>query len=226
MSLHLRRDLENLNRQILLHAGRVEQLVDEAVKALCDHRYELVSRIFSEDDVVDRDEVRLEEECLKVLALHQPVASDLRRITTILKINVDLERIADLGCNIAERADCLQSYPYFPMPEDLSAMAENACSMLRLGLDAFVKSDTAKAMSVMRMEARVDQQNRAVIQELSGLISQDTSQVEPALHVFSAARNIEQIADLAENIAEEIIYMIDGEIIRHKFSHLDKQRHE
>jgi len=224
MSLHLRRDLENLNRQVLVHAGRVEQLVDEAVEALCDRRYDLVQQILSEDDVVDRDEVRLEEDCLKALALHQPVASDLRRITTILKINVDLEGIADLGCNIAERAACLQAFPYFPTPDELATMAENACLMLRLGLDAFVKSDTAQALSVIRMESRVDDQNRDIIRELSTLITRDTNLVEPALHVFSAAQNIEQISDLAENIAEEIIYMIDGEIVRHKFSASQKAK--
>ncbi|MFN9912891.1 MAG: phosphate signaling complex PhoU family protein, partial [Pirellulaceae bacterium] len=96
--------------------------------------------------------------------------------------------------------------------------------MLRLGLDAFVKSDTAQALSVIRMESRVDDQNRDSIRELSMLITSDTNLVEPALHVFSAARNIEQISDLAENIAEEIIYMIDGEIVRHKFSASQKAK--
>lgn len=217
MSIHLRRDLDKLHREILIHAGRVENLVEEAVKALCDRRYELIADVLSEDDVVDRNEVHLEEECLKLLALHQPVAVDLRQITTILKINVDLERIADLGCNIAERADCLQAFPYFPMPDDLSGMADNAREMLRNALDAFVKSDTEKAFAVMRMEAIVDEQNRDIISEVTELIQRDQSQIEGAFHVFSAARHIEQIADLAENIAEEIIYMIDGEIIRHKF---------
>jgi phosphate transport system protein len=171
-----------------------------------------------EDDVVDRNEVHIEEECLKLLALHQPVAGDLRRITTILKINVDLERIADLGCNIAERADSLYPYPFFPMPDELTGMAESARQMLRFALDAFVKSDTKRAFEVMKMELSVDEQNRTIIAELVGLIQEDPSLAEAAFLVFSAARHIEQIADLAENIAEEVIYMIDGEIIRHKFS--------
>jgi phosphate transport system protein len=217
MSLHLSRDLEKLHREILIHAGRVENLLSRAVQALCERRHELVREILLEDDVVDRNEVHLEEECLKLLALHQPVAGDLRRITTILKINVDLERIADLGCNIAERAESLYSFPFFPMPDELPGMAENARQMLQFALDAFVKSDTKRAFEVMKMELTVDEQNRRIITELIELIQDDPSLAEAAFLVFSAARHIEQIADLAENIAEEVIYMIDGEIIRHKF---------
>ena len=216
MSLHLQRDLESLHHEVLTQAGRVEQMIYDSVSALCQRRYELVSSVLAQDDVVDRKEVQIEEECLKLLALHQPVARDLRHITTILKLNSDLERIADLACNIAERAEYLQGFPYFPTPDELSSMAENATEMLRMALDSFVNSDTKAAEKVIQLEARVDQQNRDVIKELEDLLRQDSTQVEPALHVFSAARNIEQVADHAENIAEEVIYMIDGEIIRHK----------
>jgi phosphate transport system protein len=137
-------------------------------------------------------------------------------VTTILKLNADLERIADLACNIVERADSIQAFPFFPAPEQLSLMAENATEMLRMALDAFVNSDTRIAARVMLLEARVDEQNREIISELEILLRQDTTLVEPAMHVFSAARHIEQVADLAENMAEEVIYMIDGEIVRHK----------
>ncbi len=220
MSLHLQRDLESLHHEILTQAGRVEQMIYDSVSALCKRRYELVSSVLAQDDVVDRKEVQIEEECLKLLALHQPVARDLRHITTILKLNADLERIADLACNIAERAEYLQGFPYFPTPDELSSMAENATEMLRMALDSFVNSDTKAAEKVIQLEARVDQQNRDVIKELEELLRQDSTQVEPALHVFSAARNIEQVADHAENVAEEVIYMIDGEIIRHKHTQL------
>ena len=220
MSLHLQRDLESLHHEILTQAGRVEQMIYDSVSALCKRRYELISSVLAQDDVVDRKEVQIEEECLKLLALHQPVARDLRHITTILKLNADLERIADLACNIAERAEYLQGFPYFPTPDELSSMAENATEMLRMALDSFVNSDTKAAEMVIQLEARVDQQNRDVIKELEELLRQDSTQVEPALHVFSAARNIEQVADHAENVAEEVIYMIDGEIIRHKHTQL------
>jgi phosphate transport system protein len=216
MSLHLQRDLERLHHEVLAQAGRVEQMIFDSVKALCNRRYDLIASVRSQDDIVDKKEVELEEECLKLLALHQPVASDLRRVTTVLKLNADLERIADLACNIVERADAIQEFPYFPTPEELGAMAENATEMLRMALDAFVSSDTKTAARVMQLEARVDEQNREIICELEVLLRQDPSLVQPALHVFSAARHIEEVADHAENIAEEVIYMIDGEIIRHK----------
>ncbi len=220
MSLHLQRDIESLHHEVLTQAGRVEQMIYDSVSALCKRRYELVSSVLAQDDVVDRKEVQIEEECLKLLALHQPVARDLRHITTMLKLNADLERIADLACNIAERAEYLQGFPYFPTPDELSSMAENATEMLRMALDSFVNSDTKAAEKVIQLEARVDQQNRDVIKELEDLLRLDSTQVEPALHVFSAARNIEQVADHAENVAEEVIYMIDGEIIRHKHTQL------
>ena len=220
MSLHLQRDLESLHHEVLTQAGRVEQMIYDSVSALCQRRYELISSVLAQDDVVDRKEVQIEEEFLKLLALHQPVARDLRHITTILKLNSDLERIADLACNIAERAEYLQGFPYFPTPDELSSMAENATEMLRMALDSFVNSDTKAAEKVIQLEARVDQQNRDVIKELEDLLRLDSTQVEPALHVFSAARNIEQVADHAENVAEEVIYMIDGEIIRHKHTQL------
>lgn len=220
MSLHLQRDLESLHHEVLTQAGRVEQMIYDSVSALCQRRYELISSVLAQDDVVDRKEVQIEEECLKLLALHQPVARDLRHITTILKLNSDLERIADLACNIAERAEYLKGFPYFPTPDELSSMAENATEMLRMALDSFVNSDTKAAEKVIQLEARVDQQNRDVIKELEDLLRLDSTQVEPALHVFSAARNIEQVADHAENVAEEVIYMIDGEIIRHKHTQL------
>ena len=216
MSLHLQRDLKSLHHEVLSQAGRVEQMIYDSVSALCQRRYAFVASVLAQDDVVDKKEVQIEEECLKLLALHQPVARDLRHITTILKLNADLERIADLACNIAERAEYLQGYPYFPTPNELSSMAQNATEMLRMALDSFVNSDTNAAEKVIQLEARVDQQNRDVIKELEDLLRQDSTQVEPALHVFSAARNVEQVADHAENIAEEVIYMIDGEIIRHK----------
>jgi phosphate transport system protein len=225
MSLHLQRDLENLNREILVQAGRVEQMFQRSMQSIFDHRYELAEGVCFDDDIIDRHEVRLEEECLKLLALHQPVAGDLRRIATILKLNTDLERIADLVCNIAERARSLQSFPYFPMSDELPEMSKLAAEMLRFAMDAFVTSDTKKAFEVMEAEQQVDDLNRSIIAEITDLIRSDTSLVDAALHVFSLSRHIEQIADLAENIAEEVVYMIDGEIIRHKFTSLRKDFH-
>ncbi len=216
MSHHLQRELEELHRHILSQAALVEQIIGDAVKALCSRRYELVPRVLEQDERVNRDEVKLEEECLKLLALHQPVAHDLRRITTVLKINIDLERIADLGCNIAERAQALRDFPYFPMPDELTRMADNATEMVHLALDSFVNTDSRGAIEVIQLDSHVDDQNRMIIQAIKDLMQQDSRLVEPGLQVFSAARHIERIADHAENIAEEVLYMINGEIVRHK----------
>ena len=223
MSRHLQRDIERLHHEVLTQAGRVEQMISDAVSALCGRRYDLIANVQGQDDFVDKKEVELEEECLKLIALHQPVAEDLRRIATIMKLNAYLERIADLACNIVERADAIQAFPYFPTPEGLASMAENATEMLRLALDAFVNSDSKTAGRVLLLEDRVDEQNREIIADLECLLRQDPTLVDPALQIFSAARHIEEVADHAENVAEEVIYMIDGEIIRHKHTQFIKR---
>jgi phosphate transport system protein len=215
MSRHLQRDIQEIHKRLMAQFGLVEQMSDKATRALCDRRTELVDEILKSDDQVNQAEVRIEEECLKILALHQPVASDLRRITTVLKINSDLERIADLACNVAERAKSVHLKENFPIPDGLPEMAQRSMSMVKLALDAFVQSDTALAKQVIQMDRRVDELNLAVIMELRGLMHQDSNLVDPALHCFSAARHIERIADHAENIAEDVIYLVDGEIVRH-----------
>ncbi|MBM3965058.1 MAG: phosphate signaling complex protein PhoU, partial [Planctomycetes bacterium] len=165
---------------------------------------------------IDRAEVRIEEECLKMLALHQPVAADLRRITTMMKVNNDLERIADLACNIAQRADSLCQFPEFPIPSGINEMATMITKMVRSSLDAFVHRDVELAKSVIEQDDPVDAKNVQVIEKLSQLMSEDTSTIVAALHCFSASRHLEQIADHAVSIAEDIIYMVEGVIIRHR----------
>lgn len=194
-------------------------MVDKAVRALCEQRVELAHEVIETDNQVDHTEVEIEEECLKILALHQPVAADLRRVTTVLKINTDLERIADLGCNIAERAQCMHEHPYFPIPEQLPDMVRQATTMVRLALDAFVDSDAELAKKVIQLDEAVDDHNLAVIEELQSLMRQDSELVVPALHCFSASRHVERIADHAENIAEDVIYLVDGDIVRHRHGH-------
>ncbi len=196
--------------------GVVEQMIDKAVRALCEQQVELAREVIETDPLVDESEVRIEEDCLKILALHQPVAADLRRITTVLKINSDLERIADLACNIAERAQCMHEHPYFPIPDELPQMVRQATQMVRMALDSFVNSDLELAYQVIECDQAVDNFNLSVIHELRQLMQQDSNLVEPALHCFSASRHVERIADHAENIAEDVIYLVDGDIVRHQ----------
>ena len=218
--MHLQRDIDGIHQRLLQMSGTVERMIDKATRALINRTPELAMEVIRTDDEVNRNEVEIEEECLKILALHQPVAGDLRRISTLIKINASLERIADLACNIAERSQQMQEHLYFPSPEEMEKMVDLATEMVRMSLDAFVRADSAIAAQVIHIDHRLDQLNRIVIDELLGLMKEDASLVEPALHCFSAARHIERIGDQAENIAEDVIYLVDGDIIRHKHSDL------
>lgn len=216
MSKHLQRDIDLIRRELLAQFGLVEKVIDDAVRSLTEHRGDLYETVLGGDQAIDDREVLIEEQCLKTLALHQPVAADLRWITTVIKINSDLERIADLACNIAERARDLHHTPHFPIPGQVPLMVADALQMVRDALDAFVDLDLHKAREVIRMDVSVDRQNVEVINVLVEIMSNKPDMVAAALHCFSAARHIERIADLAENIAEDVIYIIEGEIIRHR----------
>ena len=215
MSKHLERDLEALEREILAQSSIVEEMIVKAFRALCDRRSDVANELIAtEEDINDR-EVRIEEECLKILALHQPVAVDLRRTATVLKINGDLERIADLAVNIAERASSLAEYPDLPVPEKIEKMVGLATAMVRDALDAFVDLDADLARAVCLRDDDVDDLNRDVIHELYTVMQTKSDVVEAALHFFSASRQVERIADHATNIAEDVIYLVEGEIARH-----------
>lgn len=216
MSKHLQRDLDSLQRQLMNLFAIVEQMIDSSIRALCEKRLDLASNIRAIDRQVNEMEVLIEEDCLKILALHQPVAANLRRISAVLKVNTDLERIGDLAKNIAERAEGVHQYPWFPIPDQLAEMARQATQMVRMALDAFVASDSQLAQKVIHCDSAVDAFNRQIIGELVDLMRSDSTLLDPALHCFSATRHIERIADHAENIAEDVVYFVDGDIVRHK----------
>ena len=216
MSKHLQRDLENVQRDILTMFGAVEEVIDKASRALCERRRDLAEQVLAADDDIDRRDVQIEEECLKILALHQPVAVDLRRVATVIKINSDLERIADLAVNIAERAQSLASQPNFPIPSKLRRMVELATLMVRNALDSFVNLDARAARQVCALDEEVDRYNREIIEELNDLMRSRSEMIAPAMQCFSASRHVERIADHATNIAEDVIYLVEGEIARHK----------
>ncbi len=216
MSKHFERDIENLQRALLTMSGHVEEMVGLASRALCERNSTLAQRVIDSDAAVDEQEVRLEEECLKILALHQPVAIDLRRVATVIKVNNDLERIADLAVNIAQRTRCLVEDSEFPIPLKLDRMADLARTMLRDSLDALVDMDVAKARLICQTDDEVDELNRQVIDELQLRMQEHVVTISAALHCFSATRHMERIADHATNIAEDVIYLVSGEIARHK----------
>jgi phosphate transport system protein len=216
MSKHLLRDMEKLNNELLAISSMVEEMIDKATQALNDRRYELADEVVNSDPYVDQHEVHVEEECLKMLALHQPVAVDLRRIATVMKVNNDLERIADLAVSIAQRAQAMHEYPAFPIPDQLPRMVSVATRIVRGAMDAFVNIDNAAARRMIAMDAEVDRYNCDFIAELQGIMQQRPELVAPALHCFSAVRHIERIADHATNIAEDVVYLVEGDIVRHR----------
>ena len=222
MTIHLIRDLESMHRNVLSMCSVVESMIQDAVQCLITPSSQLTDSVGARDEEVDRADVAIENECLKILALHQPVATDLRRITAVLKITSELERVGDLGVNIAERASDLKKFPQFGVPGDLKEMARRALDMLHRSIDCYIELDSAAARNVCADDDAVDQLNLELIKRIHSLIKADPEAVEPALHLFSATRHIERVADHATNIAEDVVYLVDGEIIRHHF-HTDNQ---
>jgi phosphate transport system protein len=214
MVKHLERDLENLQRDIVAMARAVEQAVLKATQALQQRDVELAEEVIEGEGTIDEDENWVEEECLKMLALHQPVASDLRRIVAALMINVDLERMADLAEDIAERAIALAGTPAPALSDRLQRMADLTTLMVRQSLEAFVNLDTRLARAVCRLDDEVDRYNCDIIAELVPAMRRP-EMVEGGLSLFSATRHLEQIADHATSIAEDVIYLVEGEIVRH-----------
>lgn len=218
MSIHLMRDLESLHRSVLSMCASVEELVTTAVNELGKPHVELSVDLEELDDEIDRWDVQIEEDCLKILALHQPVAVDLRRITSVLKISGELERVADLAVNISERAQGLAASPEVVIPDKLRDMATAALEMLHHSIDAFVELDGNLARKVCARDDYVDRLNREIIEDLIALMRKSPDLIEPAVQLFSASRHVERIADHATNIAEDVVYLVEGAIIRHKRS--------
>jgi phosphate transport system protein len=215
MSKHLQRDLDKLQRDILALASLVEVNIHKSIRALRERDVRLAREVISEEAQIDDEENLIDEECLKMLALHQPVAIDLRRIASALKINAELERMADLAEDIAERAKQLCKQPHIPIPAKLQRMTDLTTAMVRQSLDAFVNLDVRLARLVCRLDDEVDGYNEAIIDELMKSMQQSPEMVEPGLSLFSATRHLERIADHATNIAEDVIFMVSAKDVRH-----------
>lgn len=217
MAKHLRRDMDGLERELLALGAMVEDAIKRAILAVIDRRVELAEQVLRGDDAIDRKEVEVEDECLKLLALHQPVATDLRTIVAILKVNNDLERMGDCASNIAERArDLAQQAPIEAPLDDLRRMAELVRVMVSQSLDALVRHDAARAREVCARDAEVDALLRRMFVIVQELMQADPSTITRGVSALSVARNLERIADLATNIAEDVVFLVDGEVIRHR----------
>ena len=212
---HFSRELEKIKKLILSLGTLVEERVRMAIKAIEDNDAVLAKRIIKSDFEVDEMEVDIEEECLKVLALHQPVAIDLRFIIAVIKINNELERIGDQAVNIAERVGVTAKQDQMEMFFDYSAMGEKAQAMLKLSLDALVKMDYDQAFSVVIMDDEVDAIKEQAYDRIKKAIGENPDKIGYLINLLLISRHLERLADHATNIAEEVIYLIEGEIIRH-----------
>jgi phosphate transport system protein len=217
MPVHLQKEIDKLKKQIVLLAGGVEKRVADAVKSIDQRDSQLAQVIKDTDQVIDQTEVEVEEECLKILALYQPVAMDLRFIVAVLKINSDLERIGDEAVNIAGRSLNINAYPKIEINFDLKTLAANVMVMLKRSLDALVNMDAAMAHSVIDADDEIDETVQILFQQVKNEIRRQPEKIDYIIEYMRINRHLERIADHATNIAEDIVYMIEGKIVRHSY---------
>ncbi len=215
MAKHLMRELEKIKKMILSLGAMVESRVHMAMDVIDNTDAGLAEKIVKTDYEIDEMEVEVEEECLKALALYQPVAVDLRFLIAVIKINNDLERIGDQTVNIAQRVTILAKQPRYSFVFDYSTMAEKAQSMLKQSLDSLVNMDIDLAMEVLRLDDEVDDLKNKAYDQIKAAMADHPDYVGYLINLLLISRHLERLADHATNIAEEVIYMIEGEIVRH-----------
>jgi len=213
---HFLRELDKIKKMILSLGALVEQRVNQIKQAIEDRNVDLAKKIIHLDHEIDEMEVEIEEECLKIIALHQPVATDLRFLIAVIKINNDLERIGDQVVNIAQRVVSIAKHPVAPYHFDYSVMADKAEGMLRMSLDSLVNQDLDLAIKVLQLDDEVDSIKDEAYDNIKKAIADGvTEDIGYMINLLLISRHIERLADHATNIAEEVVYMIEGEIVRH-----------
>jgi len=215
MTIHFQRELEKIKKRILSLGAMVEERVRMVIKALETRDGDAAKKIIISDYEIDEMEVEIEEECLKILALYQPVAIDLRFLTAVIKINNDLERVADEAVNIAERVQVIAKRQRLDIPFNHSLMAEKSESMLEKSLDSFVNMDVDIALRVCTLDDEVDNMMNEAYDVVKHAIGKHPDRVSYLINLLLVSRHLERIADHATNIAEEVIYLVEGEIVRH-----------
>ena len=215
MSLHFIREMSRLNKHLIELSDTVEDQVGRSIQAITDLDKDSAQKVIDEDIEVDRAEIEMEEDCLKLLALHQPVANDLRLIITVLKINNDLERIGDHAVIIAEEAINLTKLPPIDVPEELYLLSTQAKMMLKKSLLAFVENDLQLARDVLMLGQGIRQLAESIFSQQLDSIKASPETAEQRLYILKVARQLQRIADHATNISEDIIFLMSGDIIRH-----------
>jgi len=216
MPMHMLRELDRLKKLFLNLSALVEDGLRNAVKSALERDRDLAMRCIEKDHEIDMTEVGVEEECLKTLALYQPVAHDLRYVVAMLKINHDMERVGDLAVNIAERAVILCDTTPPGKDYGLADMARRVQIMLRRSIDALLNYDVALAREIWLSDDGIDEANRKAIDAMEAEIERNPSQCRSLLALIGVSRTLERIGDHATNIAKDVIYMIEGEIVRHR----------
>ncbi|MFH0904588.1 MAG: phosphate signaling complex protein PhoU, partial [Methanobacteriota archaeon] len=215
MATIFEKELTDLKGTVLKLGSMVEKAISDSIKSLVERNSKLAVDVIDKDPQVNALDVEIDEECIRLIALRQPRAGDLRLITTAMKITTDLERIGDFAVNISERALELNEEPQLKPYIDIPRMAEIAQGMVRDALDAFVKRDSALARDVLTRDDMVDNLNYQVFNELLFFMIQDPRNVSRAVKLTYISKYLERIADHATNIAEMVVYLVEGKIIRH-----------
>jgi phosphate transport system protein len=216
MTRHLQTEIDRLKKRVLYLTAKVEEALQAAVTSVEEQDVGLAENVVAEDEVIDRLEVELEEECLKILALHQPVAIDLRFVVAALKINSDLERIGDLAVNIAQQTRRMGGGKAGPTPFDLSDMLSKAMAMVKKSADALVDLDANLGREVCEADDALDACHHEALAAVERGVRENPDQAAYYLCLLSISRNLERIGDHATNISEDVIYMVEGEIVRHR----------
>jgi len=218
MERRLDQDLDRIRQSLLKMGGMVEGMVAKSTQALLDRRPELCQEVIAGDREVDLLEVELDEDCHSVLGRKQPTAVDLRFLVAVMKINSDLERIGDSAVNIAQSVEQLNEQPPLKPYIDLPRLSQLVQTMVRQSLDAFVRRDAELAIQVCKADDAVDGLYKQIFRELLTYMIEDPKTVSRALHLLLISRNLERIADHATNIAEDVIYYVEGRDIRHSLA--------
>jgi len=220
--MHFERELSKLRKHVLAEAAMVETALERSIRAFSEKDEALARTVIDGDKEIDAMEIEVEEECLKVLALHHPVATDLRFIVTVLKMNNDLERIGDITVSVARRAIYLSERNCkYTMPDEFAEMTTRVRRMLKNALDSLIKRDENLALSTIAEDDEVDALKRQIGDKIREQISSNPDDSRMLMKMLDSTRHLERIADLATNICEDVVYLIRGKIMRHHLSDVD-----
>jgi len=222
-SSHYEKELQEIKNGLIYLGALTEKAIQAAMKSLSERNADIARKVIKDDNEIDRLDTELEERCIKILALRQPTAIDLRFITTAIKITGHLERIGDMAVNIAEKAILLIGEPQLKPYIDLPRMADLVAEMIKDSLDSFIRNDLRMAQKVQQTEQVIDDLNEQIFRELLTFMMEDSKSIHRALLIMQVSKNLERIADHAKGIADMVTYMVTGECVRHQTYLLDEK---